>query len=243
MPATMAAVRRGTEPRRSLAAAVLVLCSFIQCVVMVGAVDSRITAMVAQREVEVEELRGSLQEAYTTHRCAATTCPTCSVDACYTTQLTNLQCSVDFGTPPDCSAQTGQFLSMVQSSVKVGAQATRAVGEYVPGECSVDITSSECVVCLTYQVANSADAASEPVQNDVCVTSFMDPTFRGNMLMASSELQWQYLGTPSGVMRTYPGVYFQTTGNVGLLSLRGVSWSGADPLCCVACGRRCVRRL
>ena len=61
-------------------------------------------------------------------------------------------------------------------------------------------------------MAPNVVTTAEPVANDVCFSTQMDSTFISNRNSASSALKWQYLGTPSGVMRYYPGVHFKASG-------------------------------
>ena len=72
-------------------------------------------------QTEVIAIRDQLEALYHSQRCKSDRCGTCSVNVCTDAELDRTVCSTDFGTPPRCKAQTGQFLSETQTSVKVRA--------------------------------------------------------------------------------------------------------------------------
>ena len=70
-------------------------------------------------QAEVKALRDKVEALYHSNRCQSDTCGKCTVDVCTDAVLPRTTCSKDFGTPTGCKAQTGQFLSETESSVKV----------------------------------------------------------------------------------------------------------------------------
>ena len=69
--------------------------------------------------MEAKAIRDKVENLYQTARCQSSTCDTCTVNVCTDAQMENTQCNLEYGTPASCKAQTGQFLSLSESSVKV----------------------------------------------------------------------------------------------------------------------------
>ena len=96
-------------------------------------------------QTEVIAIRDQLEALYHSQRCKSDRCGTCSVNVCTDAELDRTVCSTDFGTPPRCKAQTGQFLSETQTSVKVRAGCPGDVPAFVPfAGCSVLTTRDGC---------------------------------------------------------------------------------------------------
>ena len=70
-----------------------------------------------------------------------------------------------------------------------------------------------CVGLCLCQVAEGVSLTAEATMNDVCFTTGLLDTFQINDASASTDLKWQYFGTPSGVWRQYPGQHFEVDGS------------------------------